>query len=263
MKIKGRLDINKMVKRLKATEKNLPKVLTDPLYVGARTMCGTLAVFTEPGTETTRRQFAGRIDGDIKRLFSIGSLYDSIHQVDDDRADQMWYLYKAGDIGQVRSLLKTKMGGKFAGIKFQKTVPKAVHQAGRTSYRGRVPKMPDQKTVVYSADNLRKYIGTRQKKIGAAAAGYMAAGKSVPITSRIKNVPKWKNIGAHRKSKNKGRVVFKKRSGGMRGSVFNDVDYVRNAITKPKRRLAEKIAKKKMVKAFVIALRKSVKKRFK
>jgi hypothetical protein len=116
--------------------------------------------------------------------------------------------------------------------------------------------------MVTDPKRLEEYIEKRQKKIGAAAAGYIRAAKTVPgIKSRLRDIPKFKGIGQHRKSN--GRVAFKKRSSGERGEVYNDVSYVRNAITRKKREAAERIAKKKMIKAFDLALKKSLKKRFK
>jgi hypothetical protein len=221
-----------------------------------------LAVFTEPGTESDANGFEGRIGGEISSIFSASALYDRIKALSPQFAGAFWKFYKSGDVVAMRKFLKKTVGGEYSNISIRKTVPKAIHQASRTGTRGKVPKNALQRTLVTDPARLEKYIEQRGKKIGAAAAGYIRAAKTVPgIKSRLRDIPKFKGIGRHRKAS--GRVVFKKRSTGERGEVFNDVSYIKNAITKTNREAAEVIARKKMIKAFRIALRKSVKKRFK
>jgi len=260
----GRLNTNKLAQKIIATEKGLSPVLTKPLESGARTLCGMLALFTEPGTEGTRRAYAGRMAGEISDLFSPASFYATLKASNPKQAGAFWNYYKTGNFTAMRKLLKGAAGGKFAGIALRKTVPKDVHQSARTGKKGRVGEGVDQRVIVTDPQRLKKYIARSQKRIGAAAAGYMAAAKTIPgIKSRIRNIPKWKNTGAQGKSRNQGRVIFKQKRSGSRASVFSYVDYVRSAITPSSRRAAERIARGKMIKAFRIALKKSMKREFK
>tara|TARA_R110000765_G_scaffold415137_1_gene516088 strand:- start:79 stop:885 length:807 start_codon:yes stop_codon:yes gene_type:complete len=263
-RVRGRLNANKLARKIIATEKNLNRVLTEPLESGVRTMCGMLAVFTEPGTESSRRDYAGNIGGQISDLFSPASLYEKLKASNPAHAGAFWNYYKTRNFTAMKKLLNKSVGGKFAGLAIRAGVPKPIHQAARTTKKGGVSKRVDQRAIVTNPQKLRNYIKTRQKQIGTAAAGYMAAAKSVRGKKvSIRNIPKWKNVGAHRKVSSKGRVIFRKRVSGERASVYNDVDYVRNAITRQKRRAAERIARGKMIKAFRIALKKSMKREFK
>ena len=99
-RVRGRLNANKLARKIIATEKNLSRVLTEPLESGVRTMCGMLAVFTEPGTESSRRDYAGNIGGQISDLFSPASLYEKLKASNPAHAGAFWNYYKTRNLGK-------------------------------------------------------------------------------------------------------------------------------------------------------------------
>jgi len=156
------------------------------------------------------KEMMGRVKSDIERtqrqMDSLGSMWQDIKQIDAGLAAAFWTAVKSGKRGLAKKILEDLAveGGFTTGA-----VNPSVHTKARTTAKRGVPKDYKATHVITSAgEALAKYSAKKQKTIGAAKAGWAAAGKSIGGTVSARDGFKtWYNTGRHKKSRGSHQLV--------------------------------------------------------
>lgn len=237
-------------------------IFDDKLKSGARVMAVELARYSVPfgGKAGDEKLFQNTIAGEIRSVFSPSQVYEDLLKESGKggagaglaRAQQFWWLMANGKSKAAKALLE-KEGGRFGGIDFRATVPAADHKAARRGKRGSVKRPNPQKVVVINQNKLDRYIAKKQKTVGAAKAGWMAAAKAASASGRVgKGMPAWANTGRHKKAT--GSVVYTGGQGKRVALVRNHVPWAAVALPKRLEVKAMDSARGRLRKALYIAL---------
>ena len=149
------------------------------------------------------KEMMGRVKSDIERtqrnMDSLGSMWQDIKRIDAGLAAAFWTAVKAGKRGLAKKILEdlAVAGGFTTG-----TMRRDVHEKARTTTKRGVPKDYKPNHIITSAGKaLETYSKAKQRTIGAAKAGWAAAGKSLGGSVSARDGFKaWYNTGRHKKS---------------------------------------------------------------
>lgn len=151
------------------------------------------------------------VQNQIKRtqapIDSLGSMWQILKAVDQGLAAAFWTAVKAKKMGLAKQILDDLQaaGGNFT----HGAVSPDVHTKARTGKNRSVPTNHRPSHIITSAGKaLNTYIGRKEKTIGAAKAGWVAAGKSIggSISSR-EGVKAWYNTGRHKQAKGTHQLI--------------------------------------------------------
>lgn len=204
-------------KRLDRLFKDAPKKFlvaagTD-LRTAARTFAAIAAKNTLPYGAFDQPPVAAMstVENQVKRtqvpIDSLGSMWQILKDVDRGLAAAFWTAVKARKMGLAKQILDDlkAAGGDFT----YGAVSPDIHTKARTGKNRSVPKNYRPSHIIISAGNaLNTYIKRKQKTIGAAKAGWIAAGKSIggSISAR-EGVKAWYNTGRHKKAKGTHQLI--------------------------------------------------------
>lgn len=156
------------------------------------------------------KEMAGRVKSDIERtqrnMDSLGSMWQDLKRIDAGLAAAFWTAIKAGKRGLAKKILEdlAVSGGFTTGA-----VSRSVHESARTTSKRGVPKDHRPTHIITSAGKaLETYSKSKQRTIGAAKAGWIAAGKTIGGSiSKREGVPAWYNTGRHKRSKGRHDLI--------------------------------------------------------
>ena len=151
------------------------------------------------------------VQNQIKRtqvpIDSLGSMWQILKDVDKGLAAAFWTAVKARKMGLAKQILDDLQaaGGNFT----HGAVSPSVHTKARTGKNRSVPNNHRPNHIITSAGTaLNTYIKKKERTIGAAKAGWAAAGKSIGGSiSEREGIKAWYNTGRHRKSKGTHQLI--------------------------------------------------------
>ena len=202
-----------------APKKFLVAAGTD-IRTAARTFAAIAAKNTLPygAYDQPPKHSVGKVQADIKRtqryIDDLGSIWRDIKAVDPGLAAGFWEAVKAKKAGQSAEFtawvlpkylkeITAKTGITFGPVRAN------AHKSARTTPKRAVPQDYKPTHIVSTSEkSLTDYIAKKQKTIGAAKAGWAAAGKSIGGSISAKEgVNAWYNTGAHRKSRGTHQLI--------------------------------------------------------
>ena len=204
-------------KRLDRLIKDAPKKLLiaagSDLRTAARVLAAVAARNTLPygAYDQPPKDAMNTVQNQIKRtqvpIDELGGMWQVLKNVDQGLAAAFWTAFKAKKMGLVKQILDDlkAAGGDFT----YGAVSPSIHTAARTGGHRRVPDNHRPNHIIISAGKaLDTYIKRKQKTIGAAKAGWIAAGKSIggSISNR-EGVKAWYNTGRHKKARGKHDLI--------------------------------------------------------
>jgi hypothetical protein len=203
--------------RLDRLFKDAPKKLLVAAGTDLRTAARTFAAVTARNTlpygayEQPPKAAVNTVQNQIKRtqvpIDSLGSMWQILKDVDKGLAAAFWTAVKMKKMGLAKQILDDlqSAGGNFT----HGAVSPDVHTKARTGKNRSVPTNHRPSHIITSAGKaLNTYIGRKEKTIGAAKAGWIAAGKSIggSISNR-EGVKAWYNTGRHKKAKGTHQLI--------------------------------------------------------
>lgn len=202
-----------------APKKFLVAAGTD-IRTAARTFAAIAAKNTLPygAYDQPPKHSVGKVQADIKRtqryIDDLGSIWRDIKAVDPGLAAGFWEAVKAKKAGQSAEFtawvlpkylkeITAKTGITFGPVRAN------AHKSARTTPKRAVPQDYKPTHIVSTSEkSLTDYIAKKQKTIGAAKAGWAAAGKSIGGSiSEREGIKAWYNTGRHRKSKGTHQLI--------------------------------------------------------
>jgi hypothetical protein len=195
-----------------APKKFLVAAGTD-LRTAARVLAAVAARNTLPygAYDEPPKEAMNRVANQIRRtqvpIDELGSMWQIIKSVDQGLAAAFWTAFKAKKMGLVRQILDDLQaaGGDFT----HGAVSPSEHTKARTGGHRSVPDGYKPRHIITSAGKaLNTYIKSKQKTIGAAKAGWVAAGKSIGgSVSAREGVKAWYNTGRHKKARGTHQLI--------------------------------------------------------
>ena len=151
------------------------------------------------------------VQNQVKRtqvpIDSLGSIWQILKDVDKGLAAAFWTAVKMKKMGLAKQILDDLQaaGGNFT----HGAVSPDIHAKARTGRNRSVPTNHRPSHIITSAGTaLNTYIKRKENTIGAAKAGWAAAGKSIGgSVSAREGVKAWYNTGRHRKSKGTHQLI--------------------------------------------------------
>jgi hypothetical protein len=195
-----------------APKKFLVAAGTD-IRTSARVFAAVAARNTLPygAYEQPPKEVMNRVANQIRRtqvpIDELGSMWQVLKNVDQGLAAAFWTAFKAKKMGIVKQILDDLQaaGGAFT----HGAVSPSEHTKARTGRRTSVPSDHKPRHIITSAGKaLDTYIRSKQKTIGAAKAGWAAAGKSIGGSiSEREGVKAWFNTGRHKKARGTHQLI--------------------------------------------------------
>jgi hypothetical protein len=203
--------------RLDRLFKDAPKKLLVAAGTEIRTAARIFAAVAAKNTlpygayEQPPKAAVNTVQNQIKRtqvpIDSLGSMWQVLKDVDKGLAAAFWTAVKMKKMGLAKQILDDlqSAGGNFT----HGAVSPDIHTKARTGKNKSVPTNHRPSHIITSAGKaLNTYIGRKEKTIGAAKAGWIAAGKSIggSISNR-EGVKAWYNTGRHSKAKGTHQLI--------------------------------------------------------
>lgn len=154
-----------------------------------------------------------QIERTQRPIDQLGSIWQDIKALDKGLAAGFWAAIKSKRAGESPEFTKWVLDKYLDEIQARMSIthgavrPK-IHSQARTTSKRAVPKDHKPSHIIIGKSSLDNYVAKKQKTIGAAKAGWIAAGKSIggSISAR-EGVKAWFNTGAHRKAKGTHQLI--------------------------------------------------------
>ena len=154
-----------------------------------------------------------QIERTQRPIDQLGSIWQDIKALDKGLAAGFWAAIKSKRAGESLEFTKWVLDKYLDEIQARMSIthgavrPK-IHSQARTTSKRAVPKDHKPNHIIIGKSSLDNYVAKKQKTIGAAKAGWIAAGKSIggSISAR-EGVKAWFNTGRHRKAKGTHQLI--------------------------------------------------------
>jgi len=154
-----------------------------------------------------------QIERTQRPIDQLGSIWQDIKALDKGLAAGFWAAIKSKRAGESPEFTKWVLDKYLDEIQAKLNIthgavrPK-IHSQARTASNRAVPKDHKPSHIIIGKSSLDNYVAKKQKTIGAAKAGWIAAGKSIggSISAR-EGVKSWFNTGRHKKSQGKHDLI--------------------------------------------------------
>ena len=203
--------------RLDRLFKDVPKKFLVAAGTDLRTAARTFAAIAAKNTlpygayDQPPKAATNTVQNQIKRtqvpIDSLGSMWQILKDVDKGLAAAFWTAVKQRKMGIAKQILNDLQaaGGNFT----HGAVSPSAHTKARTGKKRSVPTSHRPSHIVTSAGKaINTYIKLKEKTIGAAKAGWAAAGKSIGGSISAKEgVKAWYNTGRHKKARGTHQLI--------------------------------------------------------
>ena len=154
-----------------------------------------------------------QIERTQRPIDQLGSIWQDIKALDKGLAAGFWAAIKSKRAGESPEFTKWVLDKYLDEIQARMSIthgavrPK-IHSQARTTSKRAVPKDHKPSHIIIGKSSLDNYVTKKQKTIGAAKAGWIAAGKSIGGSiSKREGVKAWFNTGRHKKAKGTHRFI--------------------------------------------------------